>query len=201
MMDLEQRVITCSQCHGTYFDPEALIKHIKNVHCNFRLPINEPTAEKSEPELPILQQDIIKNRQNSHITYQQFENEIRNKDQNKDEMAFSLQGCANDLDSYKFLQQQHQLLNKEAANKEFAISKEQVNKVLDVSEKINNTLTNIKCTLCSETFSNSEGLNHHLSWTLEDSEKDFICQFCRIVFKKKKCLVYHMKSRITYYGN
>ena len=138
MMDLEQRTITCSHCHGTFFDPEALVNHIKNVHCNIRLAIVEPTAKKSEAELPIVQQDSNK--------------------------------------------------------KETAITKLQLNKVLDDSVKNSKVLTNIKCTLCSETFTNYEELNHNLSWTLEDSEKDFICQFCRKMFKKKKCLVYHLKS-------
>ena len=146
MMDLEQRAITCSHCHGTYFDPEALVNHIKNVHCNIRLPIIAPSAENSESELPILQQESNKNSQNS------------------------------------------------PRKKEIVITKEPLNKVLDDSEKNGKFLTNIKCTLCSETFTNYEELNHHLSWTLEDSEKDFICQFCRKMFKKKKCLVYHMKS-------
>ena len=138
MMDLEQRAITCSHCHGTYFDPEALVNHIKNVHCNIRLAIVEPTAKKSEAELPIVQQDSNK--------------------------------------------------------KETAITKLRLNKVLDDSEKNSKVLTNIKCTLCSEIFSIYEELNSHLSWTLEDSEKDFICQFCRKMFKKKKCLVFHLKS-------
>ena len=138
MMDIKQRAITCTQCRGTYFDPEALVNHIKNVHCNIRLAIVEPTAKKSEAELPIVQQ-------------------VSNK-------------------------------------RETAITKFQLNKVLDDSEKNSKGQTNIKCTLCSETFSNYEDLNHHLSWTLEDSEKDFICQFCRKMFKKKKCLVFHLKS-------
>ena len=60
MMDLEQRAITCSHCHGTYFDPEALINHIKNVHCNIRLAIIEPSAKKLKAELPIVQQEQSK---------------------------------------------------------------------------------------------------------------------------------------------
>ena len=96
MMDLEQRAITCSHCHGTYFDPEALVNHIKNVHCNIRLAIIEPSAKKLKAELPIVQQDSNKNSQNSP--------------------------------------------NK----KEIAITKEQLNKVLDDSEKNGKRPTNKK---------------------------------------------------------
>ena len=51
-----------------------------------------------------------------------------------------------------------------------------------------------KCNLCFEYFSNEESYKSHVKTIAEDANRLFSCQFCDKVFKKRQCLISHLKS-------
>ena len=51
-----------------------------------------------------------------------------------------------------------------------------------------------KCNLCFEYFSDEESYKSHVKTIAEDANRLFSCQFCDKVFKKRQCLISHLKS-------
>ena len=51
-----------------------------------------------------------------------------------------------------------------------------------------------KCNLCFEDFSDEESYKSHVKTIAEDANRLFSCQFCDKVFKKRQCLISHLKS-------
>jgi hypothetical protein len=51
-----------------------------------------------------------------------------------------------------------------------------------------------KCNLCFEYFSDEEIYKSHVKTIAEDANRLFSCQFCDKVFKKRQCLISHLKS-------
>ena len=61
-------------------------------------------------------------------------------------------------------------------------------------DQIEEKLSTKKCNLCFEYFSDTESYESHVKTIAEDANRLFSCQFCDKVFKKRQCLISHLKS-------